>query len=223
MTTNSSQQQVIQCDHIFLKIFSFLSIHDLSKVSICSKRMHELSTLDSMIYKRHIQSLWDTIIYNKPFSCCILERIRQLSIKELKQCLIDVDISRCIEKEDYQSMLFTHIIFHSRNYALPRNKEGKLFYPSFLCKMNKLKATYYYTLRETSRRHGIKKEELCLIHWKFTFKYHHYLPLEEEEYQEGWEVVFNDDFTVIHNLHDALMSWQVSNSLILFNIRIRIN
>eukprot|EP00981_Chlorochromonas_danica_P004387 scaffold879_cov170-Ochromonas_danica.AAC.2 len=102
--------------NILAHIFHYLdglSIMQVEQVSASWKRI--CVAYDQLLWKSLTESLWlSRLEWNRPHvdDQHLLDRIRRLSLSALKKGLVGVDVSRCIEKLDFQLALQAHLLFY---------------------------------------------------------------------------------------------------------------
>lgn len=165
---------------------------------------------DEDVWKDKIKDLWLKFEVNRPSSDSVLDRIRKLSTGKMVKMLRHIDLSRCIEKRDYQRMLLAKLVFEGRMMKElggedPRFKGRYLsmFYPDWSLVVAPYKAAFFYTVRDTKRK-DLHTSELCMIKWMFRFKNH--------PYAEGmtFAISFFEDGTSYSEMQQQTYSWRVS-------------
>ena len=145
--------------------------------------------------------------YNRPLpSLSLLDRIKSLSMADLKKQLRRVDTSQCLEKKEYQHMMMAHVLFTLRGTTPPNGHftRSRCYYPQWSIRMDEFKATYYHAHKDF-RRVSLFMSELCQIKWSFHFKNHDFGDSDENE---SWISEFKDDYTMTSQLHQQEMRWQ---------------
>ena len=192
-------------DYLLTQIFKFLSPLELLSATLCSSSWYLAGSRDKQLWERHTQQLWSrdsNRLMNIPDidNLDIMNRIRKIPLTKLKHALLRVDITRCIEKQDFQKMLMTHLLFKDRP-DLRNTGHLRIYYPEWcLNRLGSFKATYFHNRRDLKRT-TILASELCLIDWIFRFKNDYYT-------QDTFHSKFLDDFTMESEMHDQIYSWQ---------------
>lgn len=102
--------------NILAHIFHYLdglSMMQVEQVSASWRRV--CVAYDQLLWKSLTESLWlSRLEWNRPHADNqhLLDRIRRLSLSALKKGLVGVDVSRCIEKLDFQLALQAHLLFY---------------------------------------------------------------------------------------------------------------
>ena len=103
----------------------------------------------------------------------MLDRVKELNGSDLRKALGRVDLSRCVEKLDYQLHLQALLLFGNRPQLIEGNvstRSAKNTYPDFALNINPGKASYFHAIKE-AKRTCILKTELLNCKWEFFFKY----------------------------------------------------
>ena len=101
----------------------------------------------------------------------LMDRIKKLSMMELRKALVGVDTSHCVEKPDYQKVLQAFLLFGIKPMTerdLRVTRKG-ITYPDWALNINEAKATYFHATREAQRTE-LYKSELLKCEWAFWFK-----------------------------------------------------
>jgi len=189
-------------------IFDYFDPQDLLRGSECCKAWQTTITLnDKQFWDKHAIQLWNDHTFNHPdlSDISILERVKTIPLKQLKSALNRVDMSRCVEKIDYQRMFVANLLFRRRSKT--RSAVVRIFYPEWALKIPLYKASYVYSLYERSRT-DVFKSELCAINWVFHF---HDSRSEEniEQYRVRPYSNFYENYTLLASMRDTYMPWQV--------------
>jgi hypothetical protein len=94
--------------------------------------MSAIAFTDDHLWIRHIEKLIESWSVNRPTDLNILGRIKSLSIGTLKKALARVELSRCLEKPDFQRMLMCRLAFGERSIG---NHEPFIYYPDWAMKL----------------------------------------------------------------------------------------
>jgi hypothetical protein len=188
-------------ESVLVQVFQYLNGKSLLSVETVSCLWCQLCKLhEQQLWKHNLHRLWNMMLWNKLNEDMqyIYERVRTLPISKLKKMLVGIDLSRCVEKADYQRMLIAHLVFgyHMKKELVgsdPRfaGKFVTIYYPEWALRMGLYKASYAFAKREFKRKE-LFLSELCSISWIFKFK-------DETQFQhppEGWRVKFNEDYTM---------------------------
>ena len=90
--------------------------------------MSAIALTDDHLWIRHIEKLIELWSVNRPTDFCILSRIKSLSIGTLKKALTRVELSRCLEKPDFQRMLMCRLAFGERSVG---SHDPFIYYPDW--------------------------------------------------------------------------------------------
>lgn len=188
-------------DDLLTRIFSVLGPADLLSVETVAARWR-LCAVDEL-WRNSTIELWKNVIFNVPSEFGILQRVKRIPLALLKRLVARVDSSHCLEKNDYQKLLVCCLLFRFRERPHIRingmTTRPKL--PDWYQKIDNLKASYFFSARDI-RRTTILASELCTISWVFHFKHN-------QDDEEGFVTKFNEDFTMISQMHSQKMNWQV--------------
>lgn len=202
----------ISTDDIIINIITYLPVQDLLRAIEISKQWFSAYLKDSKrIWEMHSNQLWleSKMIVNIPhYDTTLLSRIKKVPLSVMKFNLQRVDISRCIEKIDYQKMLLAYILFGGR-YAIDSTKL-RIYYPQWALEIEDHKATYFFSKRD-SKRTQIFMSELCMIDWVFHFKNDYGY---EEEGSSTAISKFRADYSYFSARFGQTYSWQVRLSVI---------
>jgi len=191
------------------QIIDYLDHRDLLVVSAVYSAWNNIinNNNDNSVWKKFSDGVWEGK-YNRPSSSStLLDRIKVLSMADLKKQLQRVDTSRCLEKKEYQSMFLAHLLFNLRSVSPPSGHytRYRCFYPQWSMKLDEYKATYYHAHKDF-RRIELFMSELCKIKWSFHFKSHDFDEVDDTE--QSWTTEFNEDYTMISQLHQQVMKWK---------------
>jgi len=193
-------------DELIHSVLVLLTPPDLLACFSVNKRFSGLCFLhDEDLWTKHITSAWAKSGWTKatPNEVCLTARIQQqLSMLQLKRTLQRVDTGRCLEKQDFQRMCASFLLFGLRGVTPPSTvkRSLKTYLPQWSLEMGKFKQSYFFALKELRRTNELTKTELCMIHWKFYFK-------NEMEHESRFMSRFNDDNTMTSDMHDNIMAW----------------
>ena len=187
-------------------IFDYFGPQDILRGSECCTAWLTVSLKDKQLWEKHAIKLWDGRTFNHPdlSDINILERVKIISLKQLKSALVRVDTTRCVEKIDYQRMFLAHLLFRRR---CNKTSAVRTYYPEWAQQISLFKATYFYSLYERNRT-DVFKSELCAINWVFHF----HNPRDEEniaEYRVRPYSNFFENYTLLASMRDTYMPWQV--------------
>jgi hypothetical protein len=213
-------------DDLLLLIFIYLSADDLFQVDRINVLWHQiLRNNDQMLFYPLINLVYNDsstpvsrlslVQYNKPKEYNIFTRIQQLSLSQIKKSLVGIDLSRCIEKRDYQRMLFSKLLFHGMmEHMLAsddprfRGKYLSQYYPDWSLVIPVYKGSYLFHRNDITRKQ-INTYELCKINWQGRFKNSaHQANLEQADMT--WQIQFNEDLTMFSTIQGHEMNWKVS-------------
>ncbi len=191
-----------------LSVFEFFDPQDVLSASECSRLWQSITMKDKQLWEHHCKNVWSNVTVNCPnlSDICILSRIKQISLLQIKRALNRVDITRCIEKIDFQKMLLAKLLFGDR--SAEGSTALRIYYPEWALKIGVYKATYFHSVIERSRTE-ILLSELCAIDWRFHFKHE----LDEEQMQQHALIPFSrfkEDFTMLSAMQNTSYNWQVS-------------
>lgn len=165
---------------------------------------------DRSIWEDRIKELWEKFEMNRPNDLSVLQRIAKLSTGKMIKMLRHIDLGRCIEKTDYQRMLFAKIVFEE---CLKRELGGEdprfkgrylsMYYPDWSLIVAPFKASYFYTVKEI-QRNLLHVSELCSIQWRFRFK--HYADAAGMTFA----TVYYEDGTMYSEVQQQHYQWRVS-------------
>lgn len=116
-------------DDILCHIFLYASADMLLVGPQVSKRWQSNITIqDEIFWGPHVMTFWESKVINQPSEKLLIKRVKSLPLRTLKRALNRVDISRCVEKPDFQNMLIARLIFGDR---CPVKRESRLYYPEW--------------------------------------------------------------------------------------------
>ena len=219
-------------DLIRFEVCGFLAPPEILIVSELDKEWQSTCRIDS-IWLRHIEGLWLTSSkssskpkqYNNPHYGVkvrtLLDRVKDVPLANLKKALAQVNTGRCLEKADWRQMLIAKLVFARLPHIYAAAEELKhrpLYYTDWCLKVPVGKSTYYHAVKE-SRRDFVLKSELVNIKWKFQFKRAQDAEgniINTETLPEGdvraYESSFFDDYTMISESHQEVMTWTMHTS-----------
>lgn len=219
--SSSQQYQRIQSfsDDLLFLIFAFLPAPDLLHAGRVNTLWHSIiEQKDELLYKHLTTLLWEGLSFNQAKEVNVLRKVEQLTLTALKRSLVGIDLSRCIEKKDFQRTLLAKLLFCN---VMGRELKGEdarfkgkylsMYYPDWSLEIPSYKASYYYTKNEITRK-TINIYELCKIEWIFKFKNH---PNAYGSNTQGWRCKFHMNFTLFSALHEEEYEYRVSELLIL--------
>jgi hypothetical protein len=214
-------RKYIFSDLIRFVVCQFLAPSELLLITLIDSEWLCTSRIDSL-WLRHVPQLWANKTYNNPHHAAgktltLHDRIKDVSMANLRKALIQCDTGRCVEKADWRSMLVAKLLFGRLPHILaPPTKYNLLFYPEWALKMPKGKSTYFHARKEAKRDY-ILKSELVNIKWKFQFKQAQdeagnifsteNLP---EGTVRGYYSFFFDDYSMISESHQQMMQWTMN-------------
>lgn len=196
--------EVIVSDDLLYCIFSYFSVENIIQTGTVNKRWQGvLSRDEGALWIFFLDELWKDKSVNVPAVKTILDRIKALPLGLVKRALHRVDISRCIEKPDFQRMLIVRLLFGERG---PK-KRCFCFFPEWALRMGQYKASYFEAKKDM-RRQDITVSELCRIKWVFHFKHHQPMDQDTDGPSPTWESTFSEDFTMNSAMHSERLTWQ---------------
>lgn len=186
--------------------FTYFSPTELLSGSMCCRLWRNISMKDKQLWESLCVRLWETVIVNHPDieNIDLLSRIKNMSLIQIKRSLLRVDVTRCIEKNDFQRMMLAKLLFKDK--SAKDSTALRIYYPEWALKIGVFKATYFHNARDRKRTE-ILFGELVAIEWKFNFKN------EEQANQAGVQTTssrFKEDFTMISALGQNTFNWNVS-------------
>eukprot|EP01040_Poterioochromonas_malhamensis_P014694 gene14694-16312_t len=218
--SSSQQYQRIQSfsDDLLFLIFAFFPAPDLLQVGRVNTLWHSIiEQKDELLYKHLTTLLWEGLSFNQAKEVNVLRKVEQLTLTALKRSLVGIDLSRCIEKKDFQRTLLAKLLFCN---VMGRELKGEdarfkgkylsMYYPDWSLEIPSYKASYYYTKNEITRK-TINIYELCKIEWIFKFKNNadYYMDDGDEDGgSAGWRCRFNIDFTMSSTLQGQDYEWR---------------
>ena len=119
-------------DELLCQILLYLTAADLLIIPLVCNRWKDTNTQDEILWRPHVTNLWKDITVNRPSEMVLIERVKSLPLSLMKRALFRVDISRCIEKPDFRSMLIARLIFGDRS---PIKRQSRLFYPEWTLRL----------------------------------------------------------------------------------------
>ena len=155
----------------------------------------------------HSNQLWldSKMTENIPqYNTSLLTRIKKIPLLAMKFNLQRVDISRCVEKIDYQRMLLAYMLFGGRS-AIDSMKL-RIYYPQWALEIEEHKVTYFHSKRD-AKRTQIYMSELCMIDWVFHFKNDY--GYEEEGSSSTAISKFRADYSYYSERFGQTFYWQV--------------
>jgi hypothetical protein len=186
---------------LLTNIFEFLLPLELLNVAECSKLWFIAVSKDKQLWEPHAKNIWNRFEFNKPDleNIDLLKRIKKIPLVTLKRFLMRIDLSRCIEKLDFQRMMLSKLLFQKKSLS---NRSLRVYYPEWALKIGVFKASYFYSVKEVKRTE-IMMSELCQIHWAFHFK--------RAEFPDNveWTSSFLPDYTMKSDLNEQSYTWQV--------------
>ena len=134
-------------DNILYKIFEYLTPESLVAIEkVGNKNWLYICQNHNDLWQLHLDNIWSTITINRPKNYLLSDRIKLLSITQLKSALKNIVITECIEKSDYQKLLIAALFLRGRNYPIGFPYKTKL--PSWSLNMNLFKSSYYFARKE---------------------------------------------------------------------------
>ena len=204
-------------DDLLLLIFWYLNAKEIYRIEkVCSNWRKISRNHDTEIWKLLTEVEWKRIEFNIPQDVNVLRKIEKMSLSSLKKSLVGIDLSRCLEKKDFQRMVLAKVLFSSvMKKELggddPRFK-GKylsMFYPEWSLSISPFKASYIFTKHEV-KRIQITKYELCNIQWTFRFKRTSFDDPDHAQLNGSWQCRFYEDFTMHSTLQGHTYQWRVT-------------
>lgn len=191
-------------------ICEYLHPVELMVAEIVCKFWWTSTRRDQQLWERHCIGIWldDELTMNIPNleNINIMNRIKQIPLIQLKRALIRVDLTRCVEKIDFQRTFLAKLLFGNRSAS--NSTALRAYYPEWAFKMGLFKATYFYGVKERCRTNQILLSELCSIDWEFKFKYHDDVDGQVNRMRSE----FKPDFTLVSGLNGAIYNWQVCSA-----------
>lgn len=188
-------------------VLEYVHPTDLMEAESVSTLWWTCTRRDQQLWERHCVGIWNDaeLTMNVPDleDINIMNRIRKIPLIQLKRALIRVDLTRCVEKIDFQRTFLAKILFGHRSAA--NSTALRAYYPEWAFKMGLYKCTYLYGVKERCRTSQILLSELCSIDWEFKFKYHDEVDVEVNRMRSE----FKPDFTLVSGLNGAIYNWQV--------------
>ncbi len=209
-TTNISSTP----EDALLNIFQFCDPRTLLIIEIVSLHWRELChSYDRELWSRHCIAAWGKNL-NKPSSVNVKDRIKELPLSKLKKSLRAIDLTRCVEKTDFQNMLLAKLIFgrvmerelHGDDVRF-RGKYMTMYYPEWSLHMGIMKASYIHARLQQERTH-LFPSELCLISWIFRFKENAFEDMQGQS--PTWKTKFSEDGSMYSEMNDHNYQWKVS-------------
>mmetsp|Transcript_25570 Transcript_25570/g.24449 ORF Transcript_25570/g.24449 Transcript_25570/m.24449 type:complete len:270 (-) Transcript_25570:113-922(-) len=198
-TTQLSFDDAIN-DDLFCQIYMYASI-DMLLIAPQINRKWKKNTdnKDAFLWEPSVSAFWVSKTYNQPSEKVLKERVKSLPLRSLKLALNRVDISRCVEKPDFQNMVIARLIFGDRS---PIKRQALLYYPEWALHIGDYKASYCQAVKD-SRRTDITVTELCMIKWLLHFKGSD----DDSDSPTVYKTAFYEDFSMITAGHGKL-NWQ---------------
>ena len=184
-------------EEVLVIIWSYCDAPEIfSSELVCTSWRASIRSHHVEVWFKLVQRLWDSIP-NRPFEYDLTKRIQNLRLQALKKAIRGIDLTRCIEKSDFQQMLIAKLLFNKimqRELAGedPRFKGRYLtqYYPEWALKLAPTKASYVFAKREVERTEIIP-HELCSIEWVFEFKKSAMRPEDAAMHaDQRWRAVF---------------------------------
>ena len=119
-------------DELLCQILLYLGVDDLLIIPLVCSRWKRTDSEDEMLWRPHVTTLWKDKAVNRPSEMALMERVKTLPLSLMKRALFRVDISRCVEKPDFRSMLIARLIFGDRS---PVKRQSRLFYPEWALRL----------------------------------------------------------------------------------------
>lgn len=198
-------------------IFQYFDETDLlAAEDVCKYWKQLIYSHDEHFWKPLTESLWSSIEVNRPDELSVLQRIQSLNLAKLKKYLIYIDLTRCVEKRDFQRMLLAKLLLFAKKMQKELSGDDSrfkgrflhIYYPDWSLTMGVFKASYFFAKREVLRR-TIFLSELCAIQWHFRFK--HYGQMEEMSFVTN----FHEDGTMYSEMNDHVYQWKVTSFYLL--------
>lgn len=199
-------------EDVLIQIFYFCDPATLLAVDETCKEWHSICTNhDKEFWSHHIDRLWKNFTINRPTEVSVFQRISNLTTVKMVKMLRYTDLSRCVEKVDYQRMLLAKLLFEKRMgkelVGTDSRFEGRflsMYYPDWALTMPVFKASFYHARRDVIRS-ALFTSELCAIRWRFRFK--HYADAEGMTFS----TIFYDDGTMESEVQEEEYQWKVSS------------
>jgi hypothetical protein len=204
-------------DDLILQILLYLqAVELLQSEAVCATWRRVSRSYDSEVWKLFTEPEWRKVQINIPKEHKILTKNQMRSVNVLKKALVGIDLHRCVEKKDYQSMLLAKFLFlpiMERELAGDdlrfKGKYLSMYYPEWALTISPFKASYLYARKEINRKQ-ITKTELCKIPWVFRFKKN--TPMTNQgggiHEENAWEIEFREDYTSFSTLHGQMYHWK---------------
>lgn len=197
-------------EELLLLIFQYFDERDLlAAEDVCKYWRQIIYCHDEHFWKPLTKMLWSKIEINRPDELNLLHRVQSLNLTKLKKHLIYIDLTRCVEKRDFQRMLLAKLLFSKKMQKELSGSDARfkgrflhIYYPDWSLTMGVFKASYFFAKREVVRQ-TICISELCSIQWHFRFK--HYDQMEEMSFASN----FREDGTVYSEMNDRVYQWKV--------------
>lgn len=198
-------------DEVLKLIFQYCDEDTLLEIEETSMAWKKLCVAwDRDLWEPLTRAVWEPITVNRPSDICLKVRIGHLPTGRLLKSLRQIDLSRCVEKQDFQRMLLAKLLFEGRMQSELKGSDARfagrymsMNYPEWSLHIGAYKASYFFALREIHRQE-ITSKELTQIQWRFRFK------------QDGeglsFVSVFGDDGSMSSEMNDHVYQWRVSNS-----------
>lgn len=202
-------------EEILRNIFQYCDPSSLLAIEeTCTEWRSTCKKYDRDIWISHIEALWDRFTMNRPDNSSVLQRIAKLTTGKMIKMLRHIDLSRCVEKKDYQRMLFAKLVFERKmikelGRSDPRFKGRYLsmYYPDWSLVIPEFKASYFYTRCDVERK-VLHSSELCAIHWRFRFKNY------ADASGMSFASVFYEDGTMESEVQQQQYQWRVRAKLL---------
>ena len=134
-------------DNILYKIFEYLTPESLVAIEkVGNKNWLYICQNHNDLWRPHLDNIWSNIAINRPKNYLLSDRIKLLSIAQLKSALKNIVITECIEKSDYQKLLIAALFLRGRNYPIGFPYKTRL--PSWSLNMSLYKSSYYFARKE---------------------------------------------------------------------------
>lgn len=203
---SSSTKSKLITDDIIIIILKYLPPNDLLRAIESSKSWFSAASKDSnRIWRIHAENIWKQsgMTVNVPSGdLSLLARIKRIPLPTLKRSLQRVDITRCVEKIDFQRMLMANLLFGGRSSE--SCAKLRIYYPDWALKVDEYKAAYFHGKRDVKRTQ-IHMSELCAIGWIFYFK----TEFGYDEEVSSSPSKFRNDFTYYSERFGQTYYWQV--------------
>ena len=187
-------------DDILIKTLGYLSESELLSCGVTCKRLQECLVEDLWRDLHEVLFHPSRQLVNIPSEHFLAERIKKLSISQLKQSLVGVNTVRCVEKKEYQKLLAIRLFFRNIHFS-----SGNISFPTWSFEIPLMKLSFFFSKRDL-RRARILQSELCIIDWQFRFK--------GAAAEAGWGSKFFEDGSMISEMHGERMNWVVSDTVI---------